>query len=205
MAEPHAQAHVLEPVFPWLMHWSISDERIGGFRSDSFALQTPAGLVLIDPVPLAASVQAGLENVVGIFLTHGNHQRSAWRLRDELDAPVYVPRSATDLDRAPDEWFDEETVLPGGLAGVKATGFDAACYLTFVHEAGTGVLFAGDLICQDADGSLRFPRQPGYFDLDGGKDDARRLLDLPLQVLCAAHAAPALEGCHDVLRRAIGG
>ena len=95
--------------------------------------------------------------------------------------------------------MDDKTGLPGGLLAVPAAGFQAACYLTFTHADGTGVLFCGDLICHDPGGPYRFPVQEGYFDPAGGREDARRLATLPLTVLCAAHAVPKLEGCRETL------
>ena len=95
------------------------------------------------------------------------------------------------------------TCLPGGLEALQATGFDAACYLTFTHADGTGVLFCGDLICHDPGGPYRFPEQPGYFDPATGREDARRLLDLAPTVLCAAHAVPSLDGGREALQGAI--
>jgi glyoxylase-like metal-dependent hydrolase (beta-lactamase superfamily II) len=203
MAEPKARADRIERLFPWLLHWTIRDERIGGFRSDAFAVQTPDGLMVIDAVPLEGHLQEELKGAGGIFLTHGDHQRSAWRLRKELGAPVHAPTGADRLDEEPDFWFDETTVLPGGLRAVRATGFQAACYLAFTHADGTGVLFSGDLICQDPDGPYRFPVQPDYFDPARGAADARHLLKLPLSVLCTAHAEPSLDGCHAALQGAI--
>jgi glyoxylase-like metal-dependent hydrolase (beta-lactamase superfamily II) len=200
MAEPKARADQIEYLLPWLLHWTIADERIGGSRSDAFAVQTPDGLTVIDPLPLADDLQAKLEDVGGIFLTHGNHQRSAWRFRQESGAFIYAPVGAADLDEKPDVWFDENTALPGGLHALRATGFQAACYLTFTHADGTGVLFCGDLICHDPEGPYRFPIEPGYFDPMAGKEDARRLLELPLSVLCAAHAVPSLDGCRAALQ-----
>ena len=182
MAEPKARAGQIDHLFPWLLHWTIRDERIGGFRSDAFAVQAPDGLMVIDAVPLEDHLQVELKSVGGIFLTHGDHQRSAWRLRKELGAPVYAPTGAGALDEEPDVWFDEGSALPGGLRAVRATGFPAAFYLTFTHGDGTGVLFSGDLICQDPDGPYRFPVHPGYFDPAGGMADARNLLKLPLNV-----------------------
>lgn len=199
MAEPKTRAKKIERLLPWLLHWSIVDERIGGFRSDSFAVKTSDGLMVIDPLPLEEKQQAGLDKVGAIFLTHGNHQRSAWRLRRELGAPVYAPAGVAGLDEKPDVLMDEKTTLPGGLREVPAAGFQAACYLTFTHADGTGVLFCGDLICHDPGGPYRFPVQEGYFDPAGGREDARRLAALPLTVLCAAHAVPKLEGCRETL------
>jgi glyoxylase-like metal-dependent hydrolase (beta-lactamase superfamily II) len=204
MAEPKARAGRIGPIFPWLLHWTIADERIGGHRSDSYAVRTPAGLMVIDPVPLEDRLQAELTEVGGIFLTHGNHQRAAWRMRRELGARVFAPAGVSGLDEEPDVLIDESTRLPGGLEALRATGFDAACYLTFTHEDGTGVLFCGDLICRDPEGPYRFPVEPGYFDLEGGKADARRLSKLRVTVLCAAHAVPSLRDCRAILEEAAG-
>ena len=46
MSEPKARADKLEFLFPWLLHWTIVDERIGGARSDAFAVRTPDGLMV---------------------------------------------------------------------------------------------------------------------------------------------------------------
>jgi glyoxylase-like metal-dependent hydrolase (beta-lactamase superfamily II) len=200
MAEPKTRATQIQRLLPWLLHWTLADERIGGFRSDSFAVETAEGLMVIDPLPLEEKLQGGLGSVGGILLTHGNHQRSAWRLRRELGASVYAPAGVTGLDEDPDILMEEQTDLPGGLQAVLATGFQAACYLTFTHADGTGVLFCGDLICHDPGGPYRFPVQEGYFDPAGGREDARRLATLPPTVMCAAHAAPKLDGCQTLLQ-----
>ena len=205
MAEPKTRAQRLNSLFPWLLHWSIEDERISGFRSDAYALRSPIGLLLVDALPLTEELENGLGDVAGIFLTHGNHQRSAWRLRREAGAPVHAPVDAKGLDEEPDQLFDEGSVLPGGLLPMRASGFEAACYLGYEHEDGTRVLFCGDLICQDPGGPYRFPVQPGYFDPEGGREDARRLLDFGASVLCAAHAEPTAEDCAEALRTALGG
>ena len=149
MAEPRARADRIERLFPWLWYWSIADERINDHRSVSYAVRTDDGLMVIDPVPLAAPLQDEFTDVGGLFMTHGNHQRSTWRLRDELGVEVYAPASVTGLDQEPDVRVDEATTLPGGLRAVSAKAFADACYLTFTHADGTGVLFCGDLICHD--------------------------------------------------------
>ena len=94
MAEPEVKAARIEALFPWLLHWCIADTRIGGFRSDSFAVNTSDGLMVIDPLPLEQRLEKKLAQAAGLFLTHGNHQRSAWRLRREIGAPVYAPVGA---------------------------------------------------------------------------------------------------------------
>jgi glyoxylase-like metal-dependent hydrolase (beta-lactamase superfamily II) len=204
MAEPKTRAAQIDSLFPWLRHWTIADERHGGFRSDAFAVQTPEGLVVIDPLPLANEIAAELKGIHAVILTHGGHQRSAWRFRRETGVSVFAPAGADDLDEKPDVWFDETTALPGGLRALRATGFQAAYYLAFTHGDGTGVLFCGDLICHDPDGPYRFPDEPSYFDPVAGREGTRRLLELPVRVLCAAHARPSLDGCREALEGAIG-
>lgn len=214
MVEPKARAERIETLYPWLLHWSIRDERIGGFRSDAYAVETPDGWMLIDAVPVEESLLSKLRDVGGLFLTHGNHQRSAWRLRRATGARVYAPATATGLEEEPDVRVDARTALPGGLEALEAEGFDDAFYLTFQHADGqhaggteesadTGVAFCGDLVCQDPEGPYRFPVQPGYFDLAGGREDARRLLERTWTVLCAAHAAPLCDGGRAALQRAL--
>jgi len=203
MSEPTTRATRIDRPLPWLLHWSIEDERIGGFRSDAYAVETPAGLLLIDALPLEPELENELEGVAGLFLTHGNHQRSAWRLRARFGAPVYAPAAAEGLDEEPAVRVDESTELPGGLRAVTADGFTDASYLVFEHADGTRALFCGDLLCQDPGGPLRFPVQPDYFDRAGGEADARRLLELSFDALCPAHAEPMVGGCRAALAGAL--
>lgn len=205
MTEPKTQAKEIERLFPWLLHWTISDERIGNFRSDAFAVQTADGLILIDPLPLTGTAQAELKNVCAIFMTGGNHQRSSWRYRRELGAKVYAPVGVSGLYEKPDHYFGEGDQLRGGLMAIGAAGFKVAdCYLLYTHSDGKTALFCGDLICQNVGGPYRFPVEPGFFDRKGGEQDARRLLETGATVLCAAHAEPSLEGCREALEGAIG-
>ena len=195
--EPKTRATKIESLSPWLRHWTIADERLAGYRSDAYALETPEGLIVIDALPLEDHLMQELAGVVGIFLTHANHQRSAWSFRRAFDAPVWAPIDVPPLDEEPDHRFDETTKLPGGLQAHPAHAFEAARYLTYRH-----VLFCGDLICHEPGEAHRFPEQEGYFERAGARRDVEHLLQLPLTTLCAAHAEPVLEGCHEILRQA---
>ncbi len=204
MTEPRTRADRIDELLPRLLHWSIVDERIDGFRSDAYAVRAPDGLFLIDALPLEPRAQEQLGPIAGLFLTHGNHQRSAWRLRRETGAPVYAPAGVRGLDEEPDVRFDQGTALPGGLRAIEAAAFDAACYLVAEGADGGPAVFCGDLVCQDPGGPLRFPVQPGYFDPARGEEDARRLLEAAPRALCPAHAAPLREGASEVLRGLVG-
>jgi len=202
LTEPKTKSDQIDYIYPWLLHWTIRDERIGNFRGDAFAVKTIDGLVLIDPLPLTEEVWAEIKDVCAILLTHGNHQRSAWRFRQKLGVPVYAPAGSS-LDEEPDHWFGEEDQLPGDFQAIKAIAFQNTFYLVFEHPDGTGVLFCGDLICHDEGGPYRFPVQPGYFNSEDGRLDVKRLVKLPLQVMCPGHAIPSIDGCNDVLQGVI--
>ena len=204
MTEPKTEAEEIGRLYPWLLHWTINDERIGVFRSDAFAVQTADGTILIDPLPLTGTAQGELENVCAIFLTHGNHQRSSWRYRRELGAPVYVPTGVSGLDEEPDHYYGEGDQLPGGLQAIGATCFEgAACYLLFTHSDGQTALFCGDLICQDVGGPYRFPVEPSYFTRRPGEADSRRLIETGAKIFCTAHAVPSIDGANEALEGAI--
>ncbi len=131
MAEPKTKATRIERPFPWLLYWTISDERIGNSSSNAYAIETGDGLVVIDPVPLTAEAMAELHEVCAIFLTHGNHQRSAWRFRQELGAPVYAPQGVRPLDEEPDHHYDEGDVCRADwrLSGRPVLRLPAFCYI----------------------------------------------------------------------------
>ena len=203
MAEPTTRAERIDELYPWLLHWSIADERLGGFRSDAYAVDTPEGLVVVDALPLLPRLEERLTGAVALVLTHGNHQRSAWRLRRELGARVFVPVGDWDLDEEPDERYEPGATLPGGLRAHEASSFEVACFLSHAPASGPAAVFCGDLICQDPGGPYRFPDQPGYFDPALGIADARRLLALDAAALCPAHADPTAEGCRAALEGAV--
>ncbi len=203
MAEPKTKAKRIERPFPWLLYWTISDERIGNSSSNAFAIETGDGLIVVDPLPLTDEAKAELHDVCAILLTHGNHQRSAWRYRRELGAPVYAPRGVRPLDEEPDHHFDEGDRLPGGLTAIRSAGFQAACFLLHTGSDGATALFCGDLICHDVGGPYRFPVEPDYFERAGGEEDARRLLELGSTAMFAAHGNPTLDGCRAALEGAI--
>jgi hypothetical protein len=53
MTEPATLAREWDVVIPGVRHWSVNDDRIG-FRSDAYAVESPSGIVLVDPLPLEA-------------------------------------------------------------------------------------------------------------------------------------------------------
>ncbi|GAB4368826.1 MAG: hypothetical protein Kow0062_02310 [Acidobacteriota bacterium] len=157
MSEPKARARAIMPVLDDVLHWTVRDDRIG-FRSDAWALVTPDGHVLIDPLPLDDSLLGRLSPVMAICLTGGFHQRAAWRLREHFRAPVWAPEAASGLDGEPDERYEADDILPGGLRALHTPG-PAHLHFSFLHERddNRAALFLGDLLIRpDEDAPLAF-------------------------------------------------
>ena len=75
MSEPKARASELNNVFPWLLHFTIEDERIDNFRSDFYVIKCSDGLVVIDPVRLEDDIVHEVTGTKHVILTSGHHQR----------------------------------------------------------------------------------------------------------------------------------
>jgi glyoxylase-like metal-dependent hydrolase (beta-lactamase superfamily II) len=204
MSEPHDRAKLIEALAPDLLHWSVFDDRIDA-RSESYALKIPGGTILIDPLPLAKEAVPALGKVVAIVLTIQSHQRSAWRYRKELKAPVWAPFHAEGLEQQPDVWYREGDLLPGGLKAVHTPGPCDASYALVYERPGEGsVLFCGDLVIRDDDGEFRFVEDEYMDEPKKARLSARALLDLKkVRTLCTGHGPPALSGARIAIGQAL--
>ena len=221
MSEPKAKADRIQPLTPWLYHWTVPDNRIDNFRSDAYAVLTPEGKVLIDPLPLTDEALAETGKVAAIYLTRGCHQRSAWRYRKALGAPVYAPEGAVELDEEPDQWYRDGDSLPDGLKAIRTPGLTNHYALLMTTEGGSGALFCGDLLIREADGpALSHADGPALSRAEGpfrllpdeylddpalARESARRLAQLRVEMLCPAHGAPCLTGCGQAIQEALEG
>ena len=205
MSEPKTKADHIELLNPWLYHWSVTDDRIGDFRSDAYAILTPDGKVLIDPLPLTDEALAGIGKVAAIYLTRGYHQRSAWRYRKALGAPVYAPEGAVELEEEPDQWFGDGDALPGGFQAIRTPGLSNAYALLMETEGGSGALFCGDLLVREAEGPFRLLPDEYLDDPVLARESARRLAQHQVEILCPAHGVPCLTGCSQAIQEALEG
>ncbi len=211
MSEPKAKADRIQLLTPWLYHWTVSDDRIDNFRSDAYAVLTDEGKVLIDPLPLADKALAEIGKVAAICLTGGQHQRSAWRYRKALGAPVYTPEGAAELDEESDQCYRDGDSLPGGLIAIRTPGLTNHYALLMDTEGGSGALFCGDLLIREGEGpALSHAEGPFQLLPDEYLDDptlaresASRLAQLQVEILCPAHGAPCLTGCGQAIQKAL--
>jgi glyoxylase-like metal-dependent hydrolase (beta-lactamase superfamily II) len=197
VSEPQAVAQEVEEVVPGVWHWSISDERIGGFISAAHAAST----VLIDPLPLAPEAFERLGPVSAIVLTCGSHQRSSWRLRGELGVPVWAPALSKEIDEEPDERYGDGDELPGGLRAVFTPGAGTTQHTLLLTSP--SVAFVPDLLLRPAGESLAVLPDKWAHDPQQMRESLRKVLDLDFEVLCLGHGAPVTDDPKGVLRTAL--
>lgn len=200
MSEPKAAAAQIEEVVPGVWCWHIHDDRIN-FVSAAHAVRGDQGAVLIDPLPLAPEALERLGDVEAILLTTSIHQRSAWRYRRELGAPVYAPVLAREIDEEPDRRYSEGDRLPGGLVAVFTPGAGTTQHSFLLEDA--RVAFTPDLFARPPGGDLMLVPAEYMHDPAEARRSAEKLLDLDFSVLCTGHGAPVLEDPKGAIRAAL--
>ena len=200
MAEAPAVAQTVEEVAPGVWHWSISDERIGGFVGDSYAVAGEQGVVLIDPHGLAPEALAQLGPVEAIVLSTGSHQRSAWRLRQELGVPVHAPALSKEIDEEPDERYGDGDELPRRPARRLHPGRrdDPA------HAAARRARVRSGRAPAHARRQPRLVPEEYAHDVDEARRSAEKLLDLPFSTLLLMHGGVVADDPKAQIRAAIG-
>jgi glyoxylase-like metal-dependent hydrolase (beta-lactamase superfamily II) len=203
---------------PFLVRWTsygaLSGKRIQPHHC--YALATPDGPVLIDPEEVPPAAWAGFESLlrrlgsgqapVATLLTSSWHERAAYRFRERLGTPVWLPRGGQpDAEGTPDHLFEDGKVLPGGLTAITVgdpPGGDTA----FLWQAPDGerILFSGDLLLGGSGFALDPERSPGHWRYVPGlyawthgevagedfKTRFRRLLKVQFEVVFSAHGVP---------------
>lgn len=204
MSEPKLKARAIAPVVPGILHWSVRDDRIE-FRSDAYAVVTPEGTVLIDPLPLEEALVPRLGGVIAICITAGFHQRSCWRFRDMTGAPVWVPEACRGLDASADHRYEADEWLPGGLRALHAPGPAHLHYAFLLDRGASGAaLFSGDLLIRpDDDSVFGFVPDKLVENAPRVRESVRELIEIRPEVLLPAHGAPLATGATDALREAL--
>jgi hypothetical protein len=131
-------------VRPGLFHWQGYEPAVKCDCS-STAIVTPAGLIFIDPIPLA---DAALKKLVGesfsapagVVLTSGNHQRESLALGKQFGIPVFAPENAGDDIIADQHFLSGDPVA--GMESIALPGFGPG-ETAFLHS---GVLILGDAL-----------------------------------------------------------
>lgn len=203
MSESKARASKVNNVFPWLLHFTVNDERIGDFRGDSYAIKSGDGMAVIDPIRLEDAIVHEVKETKYVILSAGGHQRSSWRYRREFGAVVYAPIGSDGLDEEPDHWYGEGADLPAGIRAIAGNWFKNTYHLLYTHTDDTTVLFCGDLITQSPGGPYRFPMGENMPPYEPAREEVKKLLELSAAAMCASHAEPTADGCKAALQSAL--
>jgi hypothetical protein len=199
VAEAAAVADTVEEVAPGVWHWSISDDRLGGFVGDSYAVAGERGVVLIDPHRLAPDALAQLGSVEAIVLSNGSHQRSTWRLRKELGVPVHAPALSKEIDEEPDERYGDGDELPGGLHAVYTPGAGTTQHTLLRGE----VAIVPDVVLRMPDGNVALVPEEYAHDVEEARRSAEKLLELPFSVLLLMHGGVVEDDPKAQIRAAL--
>ena len=144
------------------------------------AVETPDGVVLVDPFPFAEPLPFV---PVAVFLTNGNHARCADAVRQRYKIPVFAPADA-DLEIA----VDGEPALGGvQMLRVPGAGPGEVAYLF-----GRTLCLGDAVIHLESHGFALLPEKyctaPGIL-----RDSLRKLLSLEFDILTFAHGAPITQ------------
>jgi hypothetical protein len=199
MAEPKAVAEAAEEVVPGVWSWGVANERIGGAESTGHAVAGADGTVLVDPVRLHPDALAALGPVTAILVTAQCHQRSSWRYRRELGAPVWAPEGTRPMEEEPDDRYRSGDLLPGGLRAVHTPGPEEV-HFSFLLEGATGVLICSDLLTNYDGRGLDFVPLVYHDDPPQTRRTVEGLLDLDFGVLCLDHGSAITDDPKAAIR-----
>jgi metallo-beta-lactamase superfamily protein len=186
----------VDQVSPGIFVWQAYDSEI---KADLFstALDTPAGIYVIDPIPLGLDGLRSLRayrKAAGIFVTNGNHVRAAAEFAKTFSVSTYAQdtlRGSPDFPRA--TWVRDGETLSRGLTAIAIHGGPVG--ETALHyEDNGGTMVLGDaLINFEPHG---FGLLPAKYCLNRNlmRRSLRKLLDYTFERILFAHGTPILSG-----------
>lgn len=199
MTMPRRSAKRRRNVTQTLWRYSVLDDRIHS-ESDSYALRTEKGTLLLDPLPLPEKEIKKLKPVAAIILSAQCHQRAAWKYRKQLGAKVFAPKGTKGFEEKPDAYYSPGARWPGGLEAVDASG-PAYAHNAFLIRQNGGILICGDLIANDAKTGLSFIWDEYQDAPQQTRQSAKRLLRRKFRTLCFDHGPPLTTQAKAKVRR----
>jgi hypothetical protein len=181
--------------------WQAYDPTV---KADLFssAIQTAAGVFLIDPIPLTRSCLEELRMPMGfaaVLVTNGNHARAAMELARQLDVPIFAARSVVaEFGAESAKSISDSGEISPGIAAITIAG--AASGETAFHFAENG----GTMVLGDALINVEpygFALLPAKYcsNQKQMKRSLRRLLDWRFERLLFAHGTPILVSARERL------
>jgi hypothetical protein len=196
-------AQEFDQVAPGVFLWQVYDPAV---KADLFstALETPAGMYLVDPVDLdvaAMQMLEGRQKIVGIVVTNENHERAAPYFAERFSIPIYLRADSGSPPTLPRTigLQDNDEIEPG-LGAVAIEGAPAGETAIYC-EVGGGTMVVGDaLINFDPHG---FGLLPAKYcrDFKLMRQSLPKLLDYAFERMLFAHGTPILSGARARLEQ----
>jgi glyoxylase-like metal-dependent hydrolase (beta-lactamase superfamily II) len=178
-------------VRPGLFHWQGYEPEVKCDCS-STAIVTEAGLIFIDPIPLA---DEALTELVGesfsapaaVVLTSGNHQRESLALAKRFGIPVFAPADAGDDIIADQRFRSGDSVA--GMESITLPGFGPG-ETALLHE---GALIFGDALINLEPEGLRLLPEKYREEKKQSLRSLGALKGVKPRILLFAHGNPILQ------------
>ena len=182
---------------PGIFHWLGYEPEVKCDCS-STAIVTSAGLIFIDPIPLAEEalrelVASSFSAPAAIMLTSGNHQRESLTLGKRLGIPVFAPHDAGD-DIVSDQCFRSGAPVVG-MESIALPGFGPGETAFFYEET----LIFGDALINLEPQGLRLLPEKYREDKKGSLRSLGALQKLKPEVLLFAHGQPIVQAASEKL------
>ena len=164
----------------------------------SSALVTPAGLIFIDPLPLAEEalrelVEESFSAPSAVVLTSGNHQRESREYAKRFGIPVFAPEEEGEEIVADQRFFPGAVVA--GMESIPLPGFGPGETAFFFD----GVLIFGDALIHLEPEGLRFLPEKYRADKKQALRSLAALEKLSPQILLFAHGNPIVQRASERL------
>ncbi len=175
---------------PQLFFWGGYDAVVK-YECSCSAIVTSAGLVFIDPLPLAPEVlKSLLEEAsvppVAVILTSGKHQRSSVELAEQFSLPIFAPVGAGDEIIAAHFYEPGDDVM--GLHSIALPGFGPG-ETAFCDEERKILILGDTLINAGAEGLLLLPKKY-CTDHRLAMKSLSKLKEIAPEILITAHGLP---------------
>lgn len=184
-------------ICPGFFHWQGYEPEVKCDCS-STALVTEAGLIFIDPIPLAEDalqelVAESFSAPAAVVLTSGNHQRESLALAKRFGIPAFAPENAGD-DIIADQRFRPGAPV-AGMESIALPGFGPG-ETAFLHE---GALVFGDALINLEPEGLRLLPEKYREDKKQSLRSLAALRKLSPKILLFAHGHPIIQNASSRL------
>jgi glyoxylase-like metal-dependent hydrolase (beta-lactamase superfamily II) len=169
----------------------------------STAVETPDGVLLVDPIPLQEESLAELVTghpVAGIFLTNANHCRAVLQFSEKFSVPIFAHRvTATACDLSVREAKDRDSFLPNTRA-VEIAGA-APGEMAIYNAEDDGSLVVGDALINFEPYGFALLPEKYCTNAKEMRRSLRGLLDYEFERMLFAHGTPLMRSARKKLEQ----